>query len=230
MDEGNDHEKSSVLSVETSLIPRLDAREVAAVFTAPFHNFLQAEDEGAVAATVANRTAGQIDNSGSGKSAAQTQDNSGPPSAHDIGRHGRRPLPEGQWYEGVWTQWHQRQWRVHNFYVPVHNQRVRRPHPEAISSLLDQDADAGGAPEEQQEREEGGSMEGRFRVWGMTARIMVDAARIAYGEEPEFEHNSPFGEEGTIEELEKMGGLGEQPGWVMKGGGDRKKESDKSKI
>lgn len=30
---------------EVSLIPRLDAREVAAVFTAPFHNFLRSRDE-----------------------------------------------------------------------------------------------------------------------------------------------------------------------------------------
>ncbi len=31
--------------VEESLIPRLDAKEVAAVFSAPFHNFLRADDE-----------------------------------------------------------------------------------------------------------------------------------------------------------------------------------------
>lgn len=30
---------------EVTLIPRLDAQEVAAVFTAPFHNFLRARDE-----------------------------------------------------------------------------------------------------------------------------------------------------------------------------------------
>lgn len=33
---------------EVSLIPRLDAKEVAAVFTAPFHNFLRAQDEDSV--------------------------------------------------------------------------------------------------------------------------------------------------------------------------------------
>jgi coenzyme A diphosphatase NUDT7 len=27
----------------------------------------------------------------------------------------------------------------------------------------------------------------RYKVWGMTARILVDAARVAYGEEPSFE-------------------------------------------
>jgi hypothetical protein len=39
----------------------------------------------------------------------------------------------------------------------------------------------------------------------MTARILVDAARVAYGEEPEFEHNSHFGDEDMIGRLLKMG-------------------------
>ena len=48
-----------------------------------------------------------------------------------------------------------------------------------------------------------------FRVFGMTARILVDAARVAYGEEPDFEHNSHFGDEDMIARLLKMGRLGE---------------------
>jgi hypothetical protein len=48
-----------------------------------------------------------------------------------------------------------------------------------------------------------------FRVFGMTARILVDAARVAYGEEPEFEHNSHFGDEEMIGRLLKMGRLSE---------------------
>lgn len=39
----------------------------------------------------------------------------------------------------------------------------------------------------------------------MTARIMVDAARVAYAEDPEFEHNSHFGDEGMIGKLISMG-------------------------
>ena len=31
--------------VDESMIPRLDAKEVAAVFSGPFHNFLKAKDE-----------------------------------------------------------------------------------------------------------------------------------------------------------------------------------------
>jgi hypothetical protein len=43
----------------------------------------------------------------------------------------------------------------------------------------------------------------------MTARILVDAARVAYDEEPEFEHNSHHGDEEMIGRLLKMGRLGE---------------------
>ena len=48
----------------------------------------------------------------------------------------------------------------------------------------------------------------RYRVFGMTARILVDAARVAYGRDPEFAHNSSFGDEEMIAKLRKMGRLG----------------------
>lgn len=47
----------------------------------------------------------------------------------------------------------------------------------------------------------------RYRVFGMTARILVDAARVAYGKEPEFEHNSHFGDEDMIKRLMRIGRL-----------------------
>lgn len=131
------------------MIPRLDAREVAAVFSAPFYNFLKADDLPA--------------------SPGQT-------------------LPEGRWYDGSWLTWKDQPWRVHNFYVPVNNQRVSRPRPRrgsAQSELADQ-------LEEEREKE------GRFKVWGMTARVLVDAARVAYGEEPEMEHNLDYGDANII--------------------------------
>lgn len=58
------------------------------------------------------------------------------------------------------------------------------------------------------EAQEPGSAEQRYRVFGMTARIIVDAARVGYAEEPEFEHNSHFGDEGMIANLRKLGRLG----------------------
>ena len=47
----------------------------------------------------------------------------------------------------------------------------------------------------------------RFRVFGMTARIMVDAARLAFDEAPAFEHNSHFGDEDMIGRLLRIGRL-----------------------
>ncbi|EFY85822.1 NUDIX domain-containing protein [Metarhizium acridum CQMa 102] len=140
--------------VEESLIPRLDAREVAAVFSAPFYNFLKARDL--------------------------------PP------RPGQE-LPPGTWYDGAWTSWKDLPWRIHNFYVPVNNQRVAKPRRASAHGNM------GEALEVQQEQE------GRFKVWGMTGRLLVDAARIAYGEDPEMEHNDTFGDHDIILRAEEEG-------------------------
>jgi coenzyme A diphosphatase NUDT7 len=130
---------SSAASVEKSMIPRLDAKEVAAVFSAPFHNFLIPHDE-----------------TPEGQKAA------------------------GQWYEGKWIQWHEGPWRMHTFHVPITNQKVSKP-------KVREDGQVSMA-----EEEEGVELE-RYKVWGMTARMLVDAARIAYGKDPEFEvrHSQP---------------------------------------
>ncbi|EXJ90628.1 hypothetical protein A1O1_03731 [Capronia coronata CBS 617.96] len=141
-------------SVAEKLLPRLDANEVAAVFSAPFKNFLYRED-----------------------------------------LPGQANLPgiPSDWYKGAWTDWHQSRWRMHNFFVPVTNQIVSKPKKsegqKAAASHLDQYE--------------------RYRVFGMTARILVDAARYAYDQEPEFEHNSHFGDEDMIVRLRKAGRLGE---------------------
>lgn len=57
-----------------------------------------------------------------------------------------------------------------------------------------------------EEKEKSGVLT-RYRVFGMTARMLVDVARVAYAEEPEFEHNSHFGDERLIAQLRKMGRL-----------------------
>ncbi|KAJ5161188.1 hypothetical protein N7492_006580 [Penicillium capsulatum] len=112
---------------EVSLIPQLDAREVAAVFTAPFQHFLHLEGD----------------------------------------------TDPGEWYRGSWGVWHDSDWRMHQFFV-----RARK----------------GPA----------------YRVFGMTARMIVDAARVAYEQEPEFEHNSHFGDEAMISKLRSFGRLREE--------------------
>ncbi|POR30835.1 Peroxisomal coenzyme A diphosphatase 1, peroxisomal [Tolypocladium paradoxum] len=144
--------------VEESMVPRLDAREVAAVFSAPLYNFLKAADL--------------------------------PP------RPGQA-LPPGPWYDGAWMTWKDMPWRVHNFYVPVNNQRVSKPRRDSAQGNLAQKLD-----EERQS-------EGRFKVWGMTGRLLVDAARIAYGEDPEMEHNATYGDYDIIQRAEEEGAFEE---------------------
>ena len=116
--------------VEESMIPRLNAKEVAAVFSAPFHRFLEQETG---------------------------------------------------WYEGSWRHWHDTTWRMHNFYVPVPGRNEKSPESETT--------------------------EKQYRVWGLTARMAIDAARLAFDEIPEFEHNTHIGDEDIMKRLYGMGKL-----------------------
>ncbi|QSZ30991.1 hypothetical protein DSL72_000552 [Monilinia vaccinii-corymbosi] len=150
--------------VGEDLMPRLDAREVAAVFSAPLHNFLRVEDE--------------------------------------VRREDESLLPgkKSDWYSGAWHDWHDRKWRMHNFHVPITNQKVSKPKVReggqaAIAGELDKREDQGLT---------------RYKVWGMTAKILVDAARIAFGEEPEFEHVAHVGDEDIIAKLQVTGQLEEK--------------------
>jgi hypothetical protein len=171
------------------ILPRLDAKEVAALFTAPFHNFLREKDE-----DLAQREV------------------------------------EGEWYKGSWHSWHESAWRMHNFSVPVNSSTafLAKASPEEAPQQKHTSAETekpSQAPESKKaEPAKGSSLQPslprsfyraaedalskpRFRVYGMTARILVDAARVAYGEEPEFEHNSHFGDEEMITRLIKIGRL-----------------------
>ncbi|RMZ92697.1 hypothetical protein DV736_g22, partial [Chaetothyriales sp. CBS 134916] len=141
-------------SVADRLIPRLDAREVAAVFSAPFRNFLYDVD-----------------------------------LPTEVGLPGE----PGEWYEGMWIDWYQSRWRMHSFFVPVTNQVVSKPKK----------------TQNQQDTADHLEALDRYRVFGMTARILVDAARYAYAQEPTFEHNSHFGDEDMIRRLRRIGRLGD---------------------
>ncbi|KAK5624538.1 hypothetical protein RRF57_000254 [Xylaria bambusicola] len=140
-------------TADEAMIPRLDAKEVAAVFSAPFANFLCSTDEAP--------------------------------------QPGDPPMPPGHWYDGRWINMDTYPWRVHNFYVPVHTQRVTTPkvREDGLAAFGDDVPENERAPPVD-----------RFLVWGMTGRILVDAARIAYAREPEFEHNDHYGDEALIEQ------------------------------
>lgn len=172
--------ESRPVGVETTLIPRLDASEVAAVFSAPFRGFLRKEDE--------------------------------------VGEK-----VEGSWYRGSWIDWHEERWRMHNFFVPVVGQTVTRPRrrdgkKESATSRVSQPSQStqtppppppsppeSTTPSSSQSTDDPLATLSRFRVFGMTARILVDCAQVAYGEAPEFEHNGHFGDERIIRMLIEMG-------------------------
>lgn len=176
------------------ILPKLDAQEVAAVFTAPFYNFLREKD---------------VD--------------------EDI----RKNTP-GEWYKGSWHSWHETAWRMHQFFVPVTPDTVfladyKRETPSS-NDRAETSADSTSAKPKPVITSKGASAKSssslqpplprtfytssgdalaqpRYRVFGMTARILVDCARVAYGEEPEYEHNSHFGDEEMIARLLKIGRL-----------------------
>lgn len=182
--------------VARDILPKLDSREVAAVFTAPFYNFLLEQD---------------------------------------IDEDTRDKVP-GEWYKGSWHSWHESAWRMHQFHVPVSPTSVflaRTPrsfmqprHPSEMPKPGDAALVAADKQEVRNAKAEPKSAlqpplsrsafasapealkQPRYRVFGMTARILVDAARVAYGEEPEYEHNSHFGDEDMIAKLMKIGRLG----------------------
>jgi peroxisomal coenzyme A diphosphatase NUDT7 len=61
-----------------------------------------------------------------------------------------------------------------------------------------------------------------YKVWGMTARILVEAARIAYGTDPEFEYVEDFGDEELIARFMAEGKLGPKEGKKDEEEDDRK--------
>lgn len=169
------------VDAEATLIPRLAAAEVAAVFSGPFHNFLRIDDE--LQPGILNK-------------------------------------PSGEWYKGQWIEWHEEPFRMHNFYVRTEGQIVTRPRPEKPVKAKDEPLvsrstlqapyppHAAGSTLPYRDRTDPLASLSRFRVFGMTARILVDCARLAYAEEPEFEHNGHFGDEAIIAKLIDVGKLG----------------------
>lgn len=162
------------IDLESLLIPRLDPKEVSAVFSTPLKAFL--------AKTYAREYT-----------------------------HPPTPTPE-KWYKGKLQNWHGRDWYMHEFMAPVwahkavtaemgaarlgYNDKLMSPEEAALL--------AGGL---EKNEGEGGEALLHYRVWGMTARILIDAARIAYDKEPEFRCLEEKGDEDMITALWGQGML-----------------------
>ena len=155
----NDSNPSSNASSEAesavngeALIPILNATEVAAVFSSPFHRFISSKIE-----------------------------------------HSQTESPIK--YRGQWNNWNGVKWRMHNFFIP-------KTH---IGPTTRKDGTAIGYDSEKESQEADS-----YKVWGLTARILIDSARIAYGEDPESEFNQEIGEEVMLKRLWDRGRLKEE--------------------
>ncbi|KAJ5594092.1 uncharacterized protein N7459_000300 [Penicillium hispanicum] len=175
---------------EVSLIPQLDAREVAAVFTAPFHQFLSRTESVRTNSTHPTHP---------GRDGADASAGS-PSTSASASASGEDP---GEWYRGSWSLWHNSNWRMHQFFVRDDRTPRRGPIELAAQEQHRQAPPPTQAPQQAPVQVQ----TQRYRVFGMTARIIVDAARVAYAREPEFEHNSHLGDEAMIAKLRRLGRL-----------------------
>lgn len=193
---------------EVSLIPRLDAREVAAVFTAPFHNFLKQEDEANVEAGPGEWYSGawtEWHQSNWRSKFVHLSFMFSHECFHMTRCNGSAFVAFILFLNPYRTSDSTNNIPVHQFFVPVRDKSVTKPKPRNQTPSQKHAVDK--LSQDEYEREKAGQSTTRFRVHGMTARMLVDAARVAYAEEPEFEHNSDFGDEEMITRLMRMGRL-----------------------
>ncbi|CUS10165.1 unnamed protein product [Tuber aestivum] len=140
--------KGQTADVNDSLMPELNPKEVASVFTVPLERFLMNDydDDGAT-----------------------------------------KKWDDVPWYTGDWFSWGGKKWKNNEFQAPVWSG----------ARLL------------------------RYKIWGMTARVLVDAARIAYGRDPDFPSPKTIGDEGFVASSFATRGTGDEdsagPGGSGKG-------------
>lgn len=187
---GNRDGEVKVSDVEEKMLPRLDPKEVAEVFTVPFHDFLDAG-------------AGTHTPGGGGK---ENEPETKERMTND--KEEEKEKDKQTLYTGSWLPFHDRKWRMHNFYVPrlppVSSRLPPPPSPSPSNTTTTIVTTTSSSPSPSSSSKEGESPPPPdpalyHRVWGMTARILVDAARVAYGADPEvFEFNTHFGDEEVL--------------------------------
>lgn len=136
------HTTYDSVDTEEILMPRLEPKEVSAIFSAPLRSFLSDRDD-----------------------------------------MGRDATTGSAWYKGHWGTRFSTRGRVHQFNVPKNG--------------TDRD-----------------SADDSYKVFGMTARMLIDTARLAYAEDPTFEHEPHIGDEQVLRKLLESGRLSveKQPG------------------
>ncbi|KAK6335954.1 hypothetical protein TWF730_003329 [Orbilia blumenaviensis] len=201
---------NSTINAEESLIPKLDPKEVASVFTVPLRAFLESDYKNP-----------DFDINPEEKVAESTVDID----------WGTVPTGKTGWYEGQWLEWYGIKWRGHQFNVYTSPVVVQR---RDSTQVLEDEAQAYATGTLDGKRRGGGTDDRRmvkYKVWGMTARIVVDAARVAFGKNPDFEYVEKMGDDEVIELLQKQGKLGPRVKGVIEdtGAGTRVSNTGESK-
>ncbi|KAI7150555.1 hypothetical protein KC352_g28808, partial [Hortaea werneckii] len=215
------------------LLPKLDAKEVAAVFTAPFFNFLRERD---VDPTIRDQVPGEW-YKGSWHSWHETAwrmhqfhvpvtpttvflagNNSQPTTAggtirqpHDETSGSDGPMPPSPSSSSSPSAASGTKIPPNNPPPPTTTAPPDRPPPSTLQPPLPRTFYTSQPPSASSSSSSSSPPstlhQPRYRVFGMTARILVDCARVAYSTEPSFEHNSHFGDEEMIERLLGIGRL-----------------------
>ncbi|MCJ1477520.1 hypothetical protein MMC13_006192 [Lambiella insularis] len=129
------HTGENPVDSEETLMPRLEPKEVSAIFFASLRSFLSDRDP-----------------------------------------RGRDAVTGSRWYQGREGTWFGTRGRVHQFNVPKKGGNASLP-------------------------------EDSYKVFGMTARMLIDTARLAYAEEPSFEYEHHLGDEEVLRKLLNSGRL-----------------------
>ncbi|KAI6888397.1 hypothetical protein KC363_g915 [Hortaea werneckii] len=204
------------------LLPKLDAKEVAAVFTAPFFNFLRERD---VDPAIRDQVPGEW-YKGSWHSWHETAwrmhqfhvpvtpstvflagNNAKPAAAAGTPRQDERKSTSDQPTPASSTSTTQTQPSTPTPTSEATGPPGSRPDRPASSSLQPPLPRTFYTTPSSSSSPSSSLQSSRYRVFGMTARILVDCARVAYAAEPSFEHNSHFGDEEMIERLLGIGRL-----------------------
>ncbi|KAI7267868.1 hypothetical protein KC345_g7848 [Hortaea werneckii] len=207
------------------LLPKLDAKEVAAVFTAPFFNFLRERD---LDPTIRDQVPGEW-YKGSWHSWHETAWRMHqfhvpvtPSTVFLAGNNNAKASPHSAAAAAGTRQQDERK-STSDQPTPSSSTSINQAKPSSPTPTPEPTGPPGSRPDRTSTLQpplprtfytppsaDAPLQQPRYRVFGMTARILVDCARVAYSTEPSFEHNSHFGDEEMIERLLQIGRLAEK--------------------
>ncbi|BFZ53577.1 8-oxo-dGTP diphosphatase [Savitreella phatthalungensis] len=117
-------------------------------------------------------------------------------------------IVNGEAYLGRWMQWYELAWKLHRFELASTSDA---PAPTLSSDLRNNRRD-NATLQRRRSRSPSPASETdlTFTIWGLTARILVDIARIAFGRAPSYEFVDEVGDSSRILKAQEQGVMGKQ--------------------